>query len=465
MDFSSIVAQLISFTTTLVQIVKLLETNSSVVADIYEDSELENKQKLHDSKFEIFEAVLALNSFILSSHGNVSAFPGSLVLAPRFYEGNMCMDFAIVTLIKCCNLDSQSYISQERHDARVSETESDTFIKNSNQTIKVIWLRPRSRYELFSHSISFSESQLDFENVSKIVHDQELRIKSLSVGDKVLYISLLNDARYGTWKKGIVQKIVKDGDYVQIEHEIKDSAANTSIGSVLLPLKITFVAPLPRKMLSNTISNHIDIKLVSSKINSLYDDVDQSETGDGDDQDGITALPSIYGAMLAKDSNSSSVAVAGSSYPLGLWERHTKGFGGKILAKMGFRRGQGGLGKQSQGILQPIDVGFTPLPSGLGLDFIHEAKKEKTDHLTEEEASEKRRMKIVQDFNKRNSKAAKVSKKSSAVSSEEPTCVFNFLNSLESKKVQIGGKSKAPSVSTPAAVPAVKLARSSKHVF
>lgn len=77
---------------------------------------------------------------------------------------------------------------------------------------------------------------------------------------------------------------------------------------------------------------------------------------------------------------------------------------------MGFRRGQGGLGKQSQGILQPIDVGLTPLPSGLGLDFIHEAKKEKTDHLTEEEASEKRRMKIVQDFNKRNSKAAKVSK-------------------------------------------------------
>eukprot|EP01036_Dinobryon_divergens_P024627 gene24627-33096_t len=400
MDFSSIVAQLISFTTTLVQIVKLLETNSSVVADIYEDSELENKQKLHDSKFEIFEAVLALNSFILSSHGNVSAFPGSLIHNRIFLK-------------------------------RGTMQES-------------------------------PKLKLDFENVSKIVHDQELRIKSLSVGDKVLYISLLNDARYGTWKKGIVQKIVKDGDYVQIEHEIKDSAANTSIGSVLLPLKITFVAPLPRKMLSNTISNHIDIKLVSSKINSLYDDVDQSETGDGDDQDGITALPSIYGAMLAKDSNSSSVAVAGSSYPLGLWERHTKGFGGKILAKMGFRRGQGGLGKQSQGILQPIDVGFTPLPSGLGLDFIHEAKKEKTDHLTEEEASEKRRMKIVQDFNKRNSKAAK---KSSAVSSEEPTCVFNFLNSLESKKVQIGGKSKAPSVSTPAAVPAVKLARSSKHVF
>ena len=90
-------------------------------------------------------------------------------------------------------------------------------------------------------------------------------------------------------------------------------------------------------------------------------------------------------------------------------ERHTKGFGGKILAKMGFRRGQGGLGKQGQGILQPIDVGLVPLPSGLGLDFIHEAKKDKTDNLTEEEANEKRRIKIVQDFNKRTSKATKVS--------------------------------------------------------
>lgn len=77
---------------------------------------------------------------------------------------------------------------------------------------------------------------------------------------------------------------------------------------------------------------------------------------------------------------------------------------------MGFRRSQGGLGKQSQGILQPIDVGLTPLPSGLGLDFIHEAKKEKTDNLTVEEANEKRRIKIVQDFNRRTSKAAKVSK-------------------------------------------------------
>ena len=328
MDFSSsssIVDQLFSFTTNLVQIVNLLETISTVDVDVDEDSELGNKQKLHDSKFELFEAVIALNSFILS-HGNLAtdaAFPGSLVLAPRLYEGIMCMDFAIVTLIKSCNLDSQSFISQEMHDSGVSETKSDAFIKNSNQTMKVIWLRPHSRYELYSHSISFSESQLDFKNVSSILQDQELRIKTLSVGDKVLYISLLNDARYGTWKKGIVQKIVKDGDYVQIEHEMKDSASNISIGSVMLPLKITFVAPLPRKILANKvhpICDHIPVedKRVDPKISSLYDDLDQSEAGVGDD-DGITALPSLYGAMLAKDSNNSSAAVSHSSYPLGLW--------------------------------------------------------------------------------------------------------------------------------------------------
>ena len=91
----------------------------------------------------------------------------------------------------------------------------------------------------------------------------------------------------------------------------------------MLPLKITFVAPLPRKILANNvhpICDHIPVedKRVDPKISSLYDDLDQSEAGVGDD-DGITALPSLYGAMLAKDSNNSSAAVSHSSYPLGLW--------------------------------------------------------------------------------------------------------------------------------------------------
>ena len=323
MDHSTIVAQLRSFTASLVQIISLLESIPSVAADKEDPESGNNKQRLHDSKFEILEAVITLNSFIFSHLRSIEttifAFAGSLVLAPRFYEGRMCLDFAIVTLIKNCSIDSQSFISQDKHDVEVSETESDAFIKNSNQTFKILWLRPHSRYELFSHTISFSESQLDFENVFRILQDQELQLKSLSVGDKVLYISLLNDTRYGTWRKGKVQKIVDGGDYVQIEHEIKDFASNASISSVMLPLKITFVSPLPRKEnKANTSSHQTEDKKsakVDSKILSLYDDMDECE----DDQDGITALPSLYGAMLAKDSNTVTSATTGSSYPLGLW--------------------------------------------------------------------------------------------------------------------------------------------------
>ena len=323
MDHSTIVAQLRSFTASLVQIISLLESIPSVAADKEDPESGNNKQRLHDSKFEILEAVITLNSFIFSHLRSIEttifAFAGSLVLAPRFYEGRMCLDFAIVTLIKSCSIDSQSFISQDKHDVEVSETESDAFIKNSNQTFKILWLRPHSRYELFSHTISFSESQLDFENVFRILQDQELQLKSLSVGDKVLYISLLNDTRYGTWRKGKVQKIVDGGDYVQIEHEIKDFASNASISSVMLPLKITFVSPLPRKEnKANTSSHQTEDKKsakVDSKILSLYDDMDECE----DDQDGITALPSLYGAMLAKDSNTVTSATTGSSYPLGLW--------------------------------------------------------------------------------------------------------------------------------------------------
>ncbi|XP_039027965.1 uncharacterized protein LOC120161822 [Hibiscus syriacus] len=56
------------------------------------------------------------------------------------------------------------------------------------------------------------------------------------------------------------------------------------------------------------------------------------------------------------------------SAQIGAFEVHTKGFGSKMMAKMGFVEG-GGLGKDGQGMAQPIEVVQRPKSLGLGVNF------------------------------------------------------------------------------------------------
>lgn len=57
-----------------------------------------------------------------------------------------------------------------------------------------------------------------------------------------------------------------------------------------------------------------------------------------------------------------------SGADIGAFEVHTRGFGSKMMAKMGFIDG-GGLGKDGKGIAQPIEAVQRPKSLGLGLDF------------------------------------------------------------------------------------------------
>ncbi|KAK3439597.1 hypothetical protein EUGRSUZ_C04076 [Eucalyptus grandis] len=50
---------------------------------------------------------------------------------------------------------------------------------------------------------------------------------------------------------------------------------------------------------------------------------------------------------------------------IGAFERHTKGFGSRVMAKMGFVEGMG-LGKDSQGIVNPLAAVRFPKSRGLG---------------------------------------------------------------------------------------------------
>lgn len=68
--------------------------------------------------------------------------------------------------------------------------------------------------------------------------------------------------------------------------------------------------------------------------------------------------------------------VVGSNSKLGTFETHTKGFGSKMMAKMGFIEGTG-LGKDGQGILQPVQAIQRPKSLGLGVEFDSELEAAK----------------------------------------------------------------------------------------
>lgn len=60
--------------------------------------------------------------------------------------------------------------------------------------------------------------------------------------------------------------------------------------------------------------------------------------------------------------------VMDSSTQFGAFEVHTKGFGSKMMAKMGYVEG-GGLGKDGQGMSKPIETIRRPKKLGLGVEF------------------------------------------------------------------------------------------------
>ncbi|KAL5065255.1 hypothetical protein RYX36_026992 [Vicia faba] len=73
-------------------------------------------------------------------------------------------------------------------------------------------------------------------------------------------------------------------------------------------------------------------------------------------------------AVDSEETDNANKKGATSSADIGSFEVHTTGFGSKMMAKMGYTEGEG-LGKNSQGIAQPIEVVKRPKSLGLGVEF------------------------------------------------------------------------------------------------
>ena len=70
-------------------------------------------------------------------------------------------------------------------------------------------------------------------------------------------------------------------------------------------------------------------------------------------------------ANANRATRASAADASGSVF--GDFERHTSGFGGRMLARMGFTPGEG-LGKAKTGLAEPVEASARPRRLGLGAD-------------------------------------------------------------------------------------------------
>ncbi|KAJ6382278.1 hypothetical protein OIU77_030846 [Salix suchowensis] len=103
----------------------------------------------------------------------------------------------------------------------------------------------------------------------------------------------------------------------------------------------------------------------SSGRNGLYANQPVSFVSSGVVQSGVIETITV-GAQEITETCENKDATSSSNF--GAFEVHTKGFGSKMMGKMGFIQG-GGLGKDGQGMAQPIEVIQRPKSLGLGVDF------------------------------------------------------------------------------------------------
>ncbi|XP_034945581.1 zinc finger CCCH-type with G patch domain-containing protein isoform X2 [Chelonus insularis] len=107
----------------------------------------------------------------------------------------------------------------------------------------------------------------------------------------------------------------------------------------------------------------------------LYDIVplqdNELEMSDSSDDSNKSDTNNMIDETKKRDVIQKSLLHMNSSEPLGNWERHTRGMGSKLMARMGYVVGTG-LGKRSDGRVIPIEA--TVLPAGKSLDHCMELR-------------------------------------------------------------------------------------------
>ncbi|CAL8143631.1 unnamed protein product [Orchesella dallaii] len=256
--------------------------------------------------------------------------------------------------------------------------------------VRVIFLQPVVKSQLLcpfykEDKCKFSDQDCNFSHgevvpLSQLREYNEPDYSSIVPGSRV-YAKYHDDL----WYKATVQKITDEG-----ECEVSYDVGNEGL---TLPLHETF--PL----------NSIEGDDAASDLDSSEDDVQNPELS----SDSELEIPKTLLGDGLLDMRGDSA--------LGEWEKYTKGFGSKLMVKMGYVMGTG-LGKNREGRVEPVDA--IVLPPGKSLDACMELKEKAQDGNLF--SAEKRRV-------KQQRKAEKQRAKIAAQKPKKEASVFEFLNS------------------------------------
>ncbi|KAK9269680.1 hypothetical protein L1049_001458 [Liquidambar formosana] len=172
----------------------------------------------------------------------------------------------------------------------------------------------------------------------------------------------------------------EDADFVVNDLNTKVKKASKGSGFSPLQHQRSVQSKSSKKSANHYGSSKMSEKKSSGRIGSSYANQPVSFVSSGTMQSDTVEIRNVE----SKDTNDSThgeiKGVAGLA-KFGAFEVHTKGFGSKMMAKMGFVEG-GGLGKDGQGVAVPIEVIKRPKSLGLGVQFSETAGDEASDDFS-----------------------------------------------------------------------------------
>lgn len=344
MQASEVVEQLKVFVGNLVQVTPVLHSLSSTKLEALSapdrSSTLDSIKQMNEAKSSLLDTIVLLNQLLISQATSSQVFDvyiGSLVLAPRFFRGSLCWDLAVVTKIEQnCRpiLTTTSTITQlDTYSLLTYEPGSEVEV-----TISVLWLRPQTTYEHFSHSINFLPTQLRHtQETVQYYQEQQDALLIVQPDQEVIYLNTDNTApQAGVWCHARVSNVSflnSAAPTVTLVPMVGRSTSSCSIKSIIKPLQIAQVTLLPRSTthlattpkIATTDVTSTTTKTQSALKYSLYSD---SESDTEEQYEGITSLPSYseqHNSRMASINSLNNLHANTLSGVPGVWEKHTKG--------------------------------------------------------------------------------------------------------------------------------------------